>query len=1089
MISRRRAIWHLALCMGAVLALQFLHPSRVTAQFTTASLGGIVVDPSGGVVPDAIVAVENAGTGFKRTTTTGSTGEYLFPSLPVGNYQLSVKKQGFTTYVQSGITLTVNQTASQRVQLQVGAVAQELTVTADTALVTTQSATLGQLVNQQNIVDLPLNGREVQQLVFLAAGTTDVTGHYCGANCEGGTLPGQQYAKVNGSISNGVNYQMDGVDNNDTYINTNLPFPNPDALQEFNVQTGNMSAVYGNAIGGVVDVVTKSGTNQLHGDAFEFVRNGTLNARNFFAPTQDALKRNQFGGSLGGAIKKDKLFFFGTYQGTRIHTAPQGQITFVPTASERNGDFSDLLPGTQLVDPVTGASLQNNQLPRLNPVSQYLLQFVPPPSGPGRQLTYVGGPQVNDDDQVLVRMDYYVGKHHLSGRYFYLNFSSPPFVPPKSDILEANPNGNKVRVQTISINDTFNATPNLLLNTFFGWNQQNGGSLSDAPFSIAAAGANVATTNPPELFVGINGGFTINTNHLGDFDRGDQTFREVATLVKGSHEVQFGGEALRIRAPMANEFEQNGEFYFTNNLSGDDVADFMLGQVSTFIQAGGLYLNFTGIKWSAFVQDNWRATHRLTLNAGLRWDPFSPYHDSEGRVGCFVPGAQSLRYPNSPAGLIFGGNNHDPGCPSASIYSNLANLAPRLGFAYQLTDDGKTSLRGGAGYYYQPPNTVAFQDVVGIPPFAPIINLTDVNFSDPYGSAGVPNPFPAQFGPRIPGPSAAFPSDISFTQIFAKDFRIPQILNWNLTLERQLAASWLVRASYVGNKGTFLYGTNDQETGLQALNPAIYIPGQSTEANTQQRRLYPAFGFVNTIVSAINSNYNGLQLTVEKRLTHGVSLLANYTWSKEMNDFAPVGAYNSSTDPFDRKFDYGPSDDDLRNAVKVSGIYRFPHTKAGGAAGKLANGWEFTSIWNWHGGFPFSIFSGYDNSFSGVGEDRADLTTTNVQAAVLSPSRPHGQLINEWFNTSVFAPNAIGTFGNTGKNLLRSPGFFDTDWALLKNTKLSERVSLQFRAEFFNTFNNVNFGGPDNILTDSAFGQITSASDPRILQFALKLEF
>jgi hypothetical protein len=1075
--------------MGAVLALQFLHPSRVTAQFTTASLGGIVVDPSGGVVPDAIVAVENAGTGFKRTTTTGSTGEYLFPSLPVGNYQLSVKKQGFTTYVQSGITLTVNQTASQRVQLQVGAVAQELTVTADTALVTTQSATLGQLVNQQNIVDLPLNGREVQQLVFLAAGTTDVTGHYCGANCEGGTLPGQQYAKVNGSISNGVNYQMDGVDNNDTYINTNLPFPNPDALQEFNVQTGNMSAVYGNAIGGVVDVVTKSGTNQLHGDAFEFVRNGTLNARNFFAPTQDALKRNQFGGSLGGAIKKDKLFFFGTYQGTRIHTAPQGQITFVPTASERNGDFSDLLPGTQLVDPVTGASLQNNQLPRLNPVSQYLLQFVPPPSGPGRQLTYVGGPQVNDDDQVLVRMDYYVGKHHLSGRYFYLNFSSPPFVPPKSDILEANPNGNKVRVQTISINDTFNATPNLLLNTFFGWNQQNGGSLSDAPFSIAAAGANVATTNPPELFVGINGGFTINTNHLGDFDRGDQTFREVATLVKGSHEVQFGGEALRIRAPMANEFEQNGEFYFTNNLSGDDVADFMLGQVSTFIQAGGLYLNFTGIKWSAFVQDNWRATHRLTLNAGLRWDPFSPYHDSEGRVGCFVPGAQSLRYPNSPAGLIFGGNNHDPGCPSASIYSNLANLAPRLGFAYQLTDDGKTSLRGGAGYYYQPPNTVAFQDVVGIPPFAPIINLTDVNFSDPYGSAGVPNPFPAQFGPRIPGPSAAFPSDISFTQIFAKDFRIPQILNWNLTLERQLAASWLVRASYVGNKGTFLYGTNDQETGLQALNPAIYIPGQSTEANTQQRRLYPAFGFVNTIVSAINSNYNGLQLTVEKRLTHGVSLLANYTWSKEMNDFAPVGAYNSSTDPFDRKFDYGPSDDDLRNAVKVSGIYRFPHTKAGGAAGKLANGWEFTSIWNWHGGFPFSIFSGYDNSFSGVGEDRADLTTTNVQAAVLSPSRPHGQLINEWFNTSVFAPNAIGTFGNTGKNLLRSPGFFDTDWALLKNTKLSERVSLQFRAEFFNTFNNVNFGGPDNILTDSAFGQITSASDPRILQFALKLEF
>ncbi|MGO8787632.1 MAG: TonB-dependent receptor domain-containing protein [Terriglobia bacterium] len=1090
--------WSLFVRLSIVLlflgALQSTAP--LWAQYTTASLGGRVVDSSGAVVPGAKVTAENVATGYSRTTTSGSTGEYLIPNLPVGDYRLSVQKEGFTTYVQGGITLTVNETATQNVQLQVGAVSQQVTVGANAELVTTQSATLGQLVNQQSIVDLPLNGREVQQLVFLGAGTTDVTSHYCGANCEGGTIPGQQYAKVNGSISNGVNYQMDGVDNNDTYINVNLPFPNPDALEEFNVQTGNMSAAFGNAIGGVVNVVTKSGTNQFHGDAFEFVRNGALNARNFFAPTQDALKSNQFGGSLGGPIKKDKVFFFGTYQGTRIHTAPQGQITFVPTAAERNGDFSDLLPGTQLVNPVTGVPFNQNQIltSQFSPVSNYLLQYVPLPNGPGRQLTYVGGPSVSDDDQVLVRMDYYAGKHHLSGRYFFFNFNSPPFTPPKSNILEANPNGNKVRVQTISVNDSYNVTPTLMLNSYFGWNQQNGGSLSDAPFSMAAAGAKIATPSTPELVVGINGGFTINTNHLGDFDRGDQTFREVATLVKGTHALQFGGEALRVRAPMANEFEQNGEFYFTNNLSGDNIADFMLGQVSSFIQAGGLYLNFTGIKWSAFVQDDWRATPRLTLSGGLRWDPFFPYQDSEGRVGCFVPGAQSQRYPNAPVGLIFGGNNHDPGCPAASINSNVGNLAPRVGFAYRLTNDGKTSLRGGAGYYYQPPNTVAFQDVVGIPPFAPIINLTDVSFADPYGSAGIPNPFPGEFGPRLPASSATFPSDISFTQIFSKDFRIPQILNWNLTFERQIGESWVVRATYIGNKGTYLYGTNDQETGLQALNPAIYIPGQSTEANTQQRRIYPAFGFVNSIVSAINSHYDGLQLTAEKRLSHGLSLLANYTWSNEMNDFAPIGAYNSSTDPFNREFDYGPSDDALRNVLKFSGIYRFPHAHVGGIADKFANGWEFTSIWNWHGGFPFSIFSGYDNSFSGVGEDRADLTAANIQAAKLSPGRSHGQLINEWFNTSVFAPNAVGTFGNMGKNNLRGPGLFDTDWALLKNTKVTERVSIQFRAEFFNMFNSVNFGSPDNILTDTAFGQITStaaspAGDPRILQFALKLQF
>jgi hypothetical protein len=859
-----------------------------------------------------------------------------------------------------------------------------------------------------------------------------------------------------------------------------------------------MSAAYGNAVGGVVNVVTKSGTNQINGDAFEFLRNGSLNARNFFAPSPDALKRNQFGGSFGGPIKKDKLFYFGSYQGTRIHTASQGNITFVPTASERNGDFSDLLPGTQLVDPGTGAPFPNNQIPAadLSPVSKFFLPMIPLPNGPGRQLTYVSAPLVENTDQFLTKADYYAGKHHLSGRYFYLNFSSPPFVPPKNNILEANPNGNRVRVQTISINDTYNVDPNLMLNTWFGWNQQNGGSLSNAPFSIADAGVKVATTTPPELVVSVNGRFSINTNHQGAFNRGDQTGREVATLMKGTHELQFGGEALRVRAPMANEFEQNGEFYFTNNLSGDNIADFMLGRVSQFIQAGGLYLNFTGIDWNAFVQDNWRATPALTLNLGLRWDPFWPYQDSEGRVACFVLGARSRRYPNSPPGLIFGGANHDPGCPPASIYSNLSNFGPRLGFAYRVTADGKTSLRGGIGYYYEPPNTVAFQDVVGIPPFAPIVNLTDVSFTDPYGSAGIANPFPAEFGPKVPGPSATFPSDISFTQIFSRCFRLPQILNWNLTFERQFGASWLLRAAYSGNKGTYLFGTNDQETGLQALNPAIYIPGNgpngqplSTEANTQQRRPYPSFGFVNAIVSAVNSNYNGLSISVQKRLSSSLSMLASYTWSKVLNDFAPIGAYNSNTDPFNREFDYGPSDDDLTNVIKLSGVYQFPHAGLSGLAGRLVNGWSLSSILVWQGGFPYSIFSGYDNSFSGVNEDRADLTVANLHEAELSPDRQHGQLINEWFNTAVFAPNRIGTFGNSGKNFLRGPGLFNTDLALLKDTKLSERMSLQFRAEFFNAFNNINFGMPDNILTDSAFGQITSAKDPRILQFALKLLF
>jgi hypothetical protein len=1096
-----RAIWSLPLF---VLFLAY----HAAAQFTTASLSGNVLDASGAAVPDAKVTIVNLATGFSQTVNSGPSGDYLFPRLPVGSYKLTVEKEGFATYTQSGIQLAVNQAATQAVTLNVGSISQQVAVTGDASLVTTESATVSQVVNQRQIVDLPLDGRQVQQLVFLSAGVTDATSHYCGSNCEGGTYPGEQYAKTNGTFSESINYQMDGVAYNDTYINTNLPFPNPDAIQEFSVQGTNMSAEYGNAVGGVVNVVSKSGTNQVHGDVFEFLRNGDMNARNFFAPAQDQIKRNQFGGSVGGPIQKDHLFFFGTYQGTRYANAPQGNIEFVPTAAERTGNFSDL-PGVQLADPLNNnVPFPGNQIPasRLSPVSQYLLKTIPLPNGPGQQITFLGPSQRWSDDQFMLKGDYVRGKHQLSVRYFFTNFNQQPFMA-TADLLQADSSGNQVRVQNIAVTHTYNATPHLLFNTWFGWDQQNGGSLSGAPFCLPAAGVSIAATKPCELSIGVGGGFSIQTNHYGAFNRGDQTYREDVTYIKGAHELHFGGEALRIRAPMANTYEQNGVFSFSNNLSGNNLADFMLGQVSQFIQAGGLYLNFTGIKWSAFVQDNWRVNNRLTVNMGLRWDPWFPYQDSQGRVACFEPGKKSTRFPNAPTGLLFGGSNHDPGCPPASINSKASNFAPRLGFAYRLTNDGKTSLRGGAGVYYAIPNTVAFQDVVGIPPFAPIISLTDVNFQDPYGSAGVSNPFPADFGginKSTPSTSPFPQGPLAFTQIFAQNFQLPEIYLWNLTLERQLGSSWLVRAAYVGNRGTHLYGTADQESGLFEANPAIYIPGnnpdgtpKSTVANEQQRRLYPSFGFVNVIDSAINSNYNGLQTTVEKRFSHGLTMLANWVWSKEMDDFAPIGSYTSSTNPFNRRFDYGPSDEDLRHVFKLSGTYQVPHIGVQGFADKLINGWQVSSILTWQTGFPFTVYSGVDNSLSGIYEDRADFTGTNIHQAELGSGRSHAQMVQEWFNTSLFQPNVIGTFGNTGKNVLRGPRLFNNNMALVKDTKIGERYSLQFRAEAFNVFNNVNFElytsngstGLDRTQADPTFGQIFNAAAPRILQLALKVIF
>ena len=1078
-----------------VLLLIFLGGIPAAGQYTTASLGGSVEDPAGAVVPGATVTIQNEGTGLTRTVTTQPNGTFLFPALPVGNYKLTVTKQGFTTYVQTGIVLTVNQAASQIVSLKVGAITQEVTVAANAQVLTTRTATLGQLVDQKKIVDLPLNGRQAQELLFLAAGTVNETGigpGYCLANCEGGVYPGEQDASVSGLGTRGVNYQMDGAGHNDTYVNANLPFPNPDAVQEFSVQDENLSAQYGRG-GAVVNIVTKSGTNELHGDAFEFLRNGDLNARNFFAPTQDTLKRNQFGGSVGGPIVKDKLFFFGTYQGTRIRSAAQGQIAFVPTANERNGDFSDI-PG-QIVNPSNNVPYAGNQIPTtdFSAPSNFFLQHIPLPNGPGRQLTYAGPSVVQNDDQWMSKIDWIHGKNQLSGSYFWTKFNEPPDIAAaERNILAADGNGNRVKVQNLSLNHTYSFSPTLLINSWFGWDSQTGGSLSGAPFGFPDAGVQIAAPTPPEMSVGVGGFFSFGTNHLGDFGRGDWTIHEDVTWQRGSHELHFGGDIVRLKNHLVNEFTMSGEFGFNNQLSGSNLTDFMLGHANHFLQGGGEFKDMHGILYAPYVQDNWRVNQKLTLNLGFRWDPYWPYTEEKGRVVCYHPGAQSSRFPNAPVGMLFGGPNNDPGCPAGfGSNNNLANFSPRVGFAYKL--DSKTVVRGGGGFYYIPPSTVASNGFVDTAPFGPRFDFEgDVSFVDPFGSQGIsPNPFPAQYGPSLPGTDATFTLPVSIYGTFDLNWQMAQVATWNMTVERQFGNNWVLRAAYVGNKGTHLSTAVDG--GANEANPAIYIPGMcngapcSTPDNTQQRRIDPNFGSVGLYGSLYNSNYNALQLNIEKRFSYGLSLLANYSWSKMIDNFGVYGGFN--TNPFNPNFDRSVSNDDIPHVIHLSGIWQVPKFQAKGAAGGLLNGWEVTSIVTWHSGFAFPIYSGSDNSFSAVGVDRADFIGTSLGQANLDPNRSHGQLIQEYFNPTVFVPNAVGTFGNTGRNILRGPGFFNTDFGLIKDTRVTEHTAVQFRAEFFNLFNNVNFGQPDNSVADSTIGQITSAHDPRILQFALKILF
>ncbi len=1050
------------------------------AQFTSTTLTGVITDASGLAAPAAKITAQNIATGFTRTVSSSEDGSYLFPALPVGAYRLIVEKAGFSTYTQEGITLAVNQAATQSVALHPGAVSEHVTVSADASMIQTENATQSQLVNQQQIVDLPLNGRQAQNLVYLTAGSYDTSSKY--SNCcysgyasQGGVYPYAQFASVNGSGPVNTMYLMDGADNTDTYTNENFPFPNPDAIQEFSVQAANMSAEYGQGTA-VVNVVTKSGTNQLHGDLFEFIRNGDLNARNYFAAAHDTLKRNQFGATAGGRIIRDKLFFFGSYQGTPLNQAAAGSNAFVPNAGERNGDFSSL--PTAIFDPTTHVPYPNNQIPTslLSAPSIFVNQHIPLPNGPNGLLTYLGPTLRQWDNQVMSKIDYIRGKNQFSGRYFYTRFSEPPdATTAKSNALATDGNGDLVTVQTVSVSHTYTASPSLVFSTWFGYERSSGGSLANAPFTFPEAGVQVAAPpGPPTIEqISASGYFSIASAHVGQFNRRDFRFREVITKERGAHEFRFGGDIFQIRSVVNNDYEQTPAVSFAAQYSGNNLADYMLGVASSFTQSAGQFYNYGGVEGDLFLQDNWRATKNLTINLGIRWDPFRPYTNAANHIPCFIPGEQSQRYPNAPTGMLFGG---DKGCPSGSGTTGTTwNFAPRIGFAYRLGD--KTVLRGGAGLYYGMPNGDINNYFSSVAPFAPTYALIDVSFANPYGSAGIANPFPAQYGIANPGPSATFTLPVGSVVTLPAIFFLPTVAMWNVEIQRQVTKDLLVRASYMGNAG---YHLDYNQTGASLqIDPAVYIPGASTTANVQSRRLYPGFSGVSLYQDVLVSRYEALRISVEKRVSKGVSFTANYAWSKLESDM-------NTTDPYSMAFNWGIDRANLPNVFHFSALWRIPGAVKG-PLGVIANGWEVAGITTWQSGFPITMTSGVDGSLSG-GTSRADFLGTNIGQAVRS-GQNHAAMVSQYFNTALYANNQINTFGNSPLNALAGPRFFDEDFSALKNFSVTERMKLQFRAEGFNIFNNVNFGQPGLTVGNPSFGKITSAQSSRIFQFGLKLSF
>jgi hypothetical protein len=1074
----------------ASLFLISMLPSLLPAQYTTATLGGIVTDPRGQTVPGARIHIENTGTGFVRTYTTGEDGAYLFLALPVGTYRLQVERAGFSGYTQKGIALDVNQTVTQSVSLRVGELREQVNVSANAEMLPAETSNMAQLIDTQRVVDLPLNGRQAQSLLFLAPGTINTTLYYCGSSCQGGVYPNAQWGNIGGGGPGNIHYQMDGGDHNDNYINSNYPFPNPDALQEFSVQTNNMSAEYGNSAVNV-NVITKSGANQFHGDVFEFVRNGDLNARNFFAQTQDTQKRNQFGATAGGPIVRDKLFFFGAWQRTTIRTLTPTSIAFVPTAQERTGNFSDI--STAIKDPTTNQPFPDNQVPasQLSAPSQFFLQHIPLPNGPNGQLSFLGPSAAQTDQQFMPKVDYLRGMHHLSGRYFYTKYTQPAdLAAGKANVLASDPNGVAITVQTVAVNHTYSASPSLLFASWFSYARSTGQSLSGAPFTFQDAGVKiVAPHGPPAMEgVGVGGFFYVTPGHPGEFDRNHWKVSEVVTLNHGRHELHFGGELYHVGAEVQNTFQESGQFTFSLGVTGSNLADFILGQGTNFSQSSGIFYNYGGLEGSLFAQDNWRVNQKLVVNAGIRWEPYFPYTDSLNRIPCYRPGLHSQRYPNAPTGLIYAG---DPGCPAGGANGDRFNLAPRLGFAYRIRRS--TVIRGGAGLYYTLPNTDQLNGFSSVAPFAPVFSLTDTSFVDPYGTLGMANPFPASFGGKsVPGSNATFSLPVSIAGNFPSRYYLPTLGAWNLRVDQQLGSNWLLSLGYFGNGG---YHLSSNAIGRRQVNPSIYVSGQSTQANTQARRIDPNFSGVSLYPTDLNSRYESFQVNIEKRFSKGFSVLANYTWSKAQDDAGPV------VNPFDiRNFGWGNSTTDLPNVFHLSAVWALPNAPIKGWASKIVNGWEITGIHSWQNGFRFTVYSGVNNSFSGVGNDRAHFTGADINQAIPG-DRSHGQMVNQYFDTSLFTVNAVGTYGDAPRNLLANPGLFNVDLAAIKSFPIDERMKFQFRAEFFNLFNNVNFTVPGlgsaspnqsaagNIVGTGNFGKLTLAADPRILQFALKFIF
>ncbi len=1082
---------------------------------SVSQISGTVKDASGLGIPAADVTVTQTDTGVTRTAQTGASGDYSLPSLPLGPYRLEVKKDGFASYVQSGIVLQVDSAPTIDPVLKVGAVSDTVQVEAAAAMVETHSTGVGQVVNQQQVVDLPLNGREITQLITLAGGANTVASGYGQAPSSGNLISSKNYpnealVSVAGGMLNGTTYLLDGGTHNDVFNNLNLPLPFPDAIQEFKVETSSLPAEYGQHSAGAVNVVSKSGSNEFHGDAFEFVRNGDFNARDFFAKVGDNLKRNQFGGTVGGPIKKNKLFFFLGYQDTIIRSAPAATPAVVPTAAELLGNFQAyasqcFASPIQLKGPYV-----NNVLPSslISPQAINMASHYPVGPGPCGLTTFAE--VANQTEHMgLAKIDYQVSsKQSLFARYYVTHSLTPSsFTGTQLSVQNA---GTDDEVNSLVLGDTYIFGPGAL-NSFHATLDRDGITKFQVPIPTPAdigvqgvytALPNFANINITNDFVSAGSFATPGLVNTTTYQLSDDF-----SLIKGSHQMQFGANFIRPMQATTFCVYCNGLFTFSGQDTGTAMSDFIAGQLDSFTDANVSHDNEKWAYIGLYAQDNWKVTSRLTLNYGLRWEPYLNGRIVNNKVthfdmADFLDNTHSTLYPNAPAGTLFPG---DPGFQTGGRPNNTSwkNFAPRVGLAWDPTGDGKTLIRASFGIFYDMPQTLFYYNYSSEPLWGESISLVNPpgGFANPWLGYPGGNPYPTTQNKNTTYPTAGYYETVPLS---VKNTYVEQ---WNLTLQKQLSSSWLFKASYMGNETSHLW--TDQE-----LNPAVYVPGTcaagqyglkvagtcSTLSNTNARRLLtqlnpsqgPFYGNLEYLDDGGTASYNALIVSFEHRLSHNFSMLANYTWSHCIGDLVTSELSGPVyTDPSDRRFDRGNCTSvDTRHNFNLSAVLQSPHYSYRPLQW-IAGDWQLAPIVGLHSGSYFEVTTGVDNALSGIGAQRPN--------QVLSQPYCYPQTINCWINPHAFAAPATGTLGNSGINSLVGPGYFDVDVALSRRFRTTEHQYFEIRAESFNIQNRANFLSPasaglaggtsGSALNASTFGRILADVSPRIMQFAVKYVF